>query len=90
MTGNVAGVVVSDVLTGTPASGSDILRGDVITAMDGESVNSVPALRNRIAATPPGTRVAFTLVREGRSAPSGSRWAPNQWFRRVRGITLNL
>ncbi|MFO7626019.1 MAG: Do family serine endopeptidase [Candidatus Fermentibacteraceae bacterium] len=63
----VAGVVVSDVLAGTPASGSGILRGDIITAMEGEPVQSVASLRNRIAATPPETRVAFTMIREGRS-----------------------
>ncbi len=63
---DVAGVVVSDVLTGTPASGSDIQRGDVITAMDGEPVHSVASLRNRIAATPPETSTAFTLIRVGR------------------------
>ncbi len=63
---DVAGVVVSDVLTGTPASGADILRGDVITAMDGEPVQTVASLRNRIAATLPETRVAFTLIRDGR------------------------
>jgi serine protease Do len=63
---DIAGVVVSDVLTGTPASGADILRGDLITAIDGEPVQTVASLRNRIAATLPETRVAFTLIREGR------------------------
>lgn len=62
----VEGVVVSDVLAGTPASGSGIQRGDIVTAMEGEPVQSVASLRNRIAATPPETRVAFTLIREGR------------------------
>lgn len=63
----VTGVVVSDVLDGTPASGSDFRRGDIITSMDGEAVQSVASLRNRIASTPPGTGVTFTIVREGRS-----------------------
>jgi serine protease Do len=34
--------------------------------MEGEPVQSVTSLRNRIAATPPETRVAFTLIRDGR------------------------
>ena len=63
----VTGVVVSDVLDGTPASGSDFRRGDIITSMDGEAVQSVASLRNRIASTPPETGVTFTIVREGRS-----------------------
>lgn len=63
----VQGVVVSDVLAGTPASGSGFQRGDIITAMDGGPVHSVASLRNRIASTHPETRVTFTLLREGRS-----------------------
>ena len=62
----VTGIVVADVMPGTPASASGIERGDVITSTDGAAVQSVALLRNLIASTDPGTEMTLGIVRGGR------------------------
>jgi len=62
----IAGVLLADILPDTPASGSGLERGDIIIAVESEPVSSVPSFRNRIAATEPGTRVSFSVLRNGR------------------------
>ena len=46
------------------AARAGLRRGDVITAVDGKAVGDVGHFRNLIAATPPGTRVRLTLMRD--------------------------
>ena len=58
------GALISGVQPDTPAKEAGLQRGDVITAVDGAAVKSNAELRNRIAATPPGTRVALTVIRD--------------------------
>ena len=41
-------------------------QGDVIIALDGEKLADNNALRNRIAGTKPGSKVAVEILREGR------------------------
>ena len=62
----VRGALVSDVAPGTAAERAGLRRGDVILAVDGQSIADSNALRNRIASTKPGTSVALTIVRDGR------------------------
>jgi serine protease Do len=62
----VRGVLVNSVTAGSPAETAGIQRGDVITALNGEAVEDVHALRNRIAAAAPGTEVTLSLRREER------------------------
>jgi len=60
------GVLVSDVMKDGPAREAGIERGDVIVSLDGKEVDAPYSLRNRIAATPPGTVVELGIVRDGR------------------------
>jgi serine protease Do len=62
----VQGAVVSSVVKGSPADKAGIERGDVIVSVDGQTLGDSNALRNHIAATPPGTAVALGLVRDGK------------------------
>ena len=59
------GALVSDVTAKSPAARAGLRRGDVIVEVDGSPITSTRALRNRIAATRPGTEVRLTLVRDG-------------------------
>ena len=57
------GVFVQQVMEDTPASGK-LQEGDVITAINGEEVKDVNALRNRIADTPPNQEVTLKVFRD--------------------------
>ena len=59
------GVIVDDVLDGTPAFGK-LMAGDIITAVDGKPVVNHQDLRNHVALIQPGTQTRFTVYREGK------------------------
>ena len=59
------GALVSSVQEDSPADDAGVERGDVITAIEGNAVESSNELRNRIAATKPGARVTLTVRRDG-------------------------
>jgi len=59
------GVLVSSVTPGSAADRAGVKPGDMIVAMNGQSTNNSNELRNRVAATAPGTEVTLTLFRSG-------------------------
>ncbi len=59
------GALVADVKPDGPASEAGLKRGDVIVELDGKTVSDGDDLRNRIAATAPGTVVTLTVERDG-------------------------
>ena len=61
----VTGALVNSVNVGSPADHAGMKRGDVVTAIDGKTVDGSNELRNKIAATRPGTRVTLTVLRSG-------------------------
>ncbi|GAB4319233.1 MAG: DegQ family serine endoprotease [Candidatus Zixiibacteriota bacterium] len=61
------GVLVGDVSPDGPAKEAGIQTGDVITKLNGRTVESVADLRNSIATTRPGTDVTLTLIRDNRT-----------------------
>jgi S1-C subfamily serine protease len=63
---DVQGALVSGVSPDSPAATAGIERGDVIVSVNGAPVVDGNSLRNRIAGTRPGTRVAVGLVRDGK------------------------
>jgi len=62
---NTRGALVSNVESGSPAAHAGLRQGDVITAVNGETVGDSNELRNRIASTKPGSNVALEIVRDG-------------------------
>jgi S1-C subfamily serine protease len=60
--GDVSGVIVQQVVEGSPAEAAGLQAGDVITALDGTPVESAQALTESIAGHTPGDVVTLTVV----------------------------
>ncbi len=60
------GVLVSDVVDDTPAEKAGLRAGDIIVALNDESLDSHTELSQRIAALDPGDTVALELLRDGK------------------------
>ena len=63
----VRGVLVNSVAPGSPADRAGLRNGDVITAIDGHSVDDPNALRNRVATTAPNSQVRLSIIRDGKA-----------------------
>jgi Do/DeqQ family serine protease len=61
------GALVSSVSSGGPADKAGVKRGDIITSINGEKIDDSNVLRNKIAATTPGTEIRFTVSRDGKA-----------------------
>ena len=57
------GVIVDEVLQGSPATGK-LEADDIITAVNGKPVHTVQELRNQVALTSPGASAKMTVFRE--------------------------
>jgi serine protease DegQ len=64
--GNTSGVLISGVLEGGPADKAGMKPGDVLTQVNGQAVNDVVTLLNRIAQTNPGDEAKVALLRKGK------------------------
>ena len=60
-----AGVLVQDVISGTPAEKAGIKAGDVILAVDGKDVNAANEIQTLIAEHKPGDVVSVKILRDG-------------------------
>ncbi len=60
---DVKGVIITDIVPSGPADKGGIEQGDIITRFDAERIETVARLRNRVAATDPGTTVKIGLIR---------------------------
>ncbi len=59
------GVLVSDILDGSPAQRAGLQRGDVIVELEGKAVEHATQLRNLVAVTEVGKQVSLTILRHG-------------------------
>jgi serine protease Do len=57
------GVLIAEVLSGSPADRAGIQRGDVVTGIGEREVDSSVRLRALVAETTPGTKVSVSLLR---------------------------
>ncbi len=60
------GILVAQVVEGSPAEDADLKQGDVILELDGQQVEKVATFRNKIAMTRPGTEVELLILRDGK------------------------
>jgi serine protease DegS len=59
------GLVVADVLAGSPAAEAGVQPGDVVLAVNGQPAASARAMTRQIALTAPGSTVQLSLIRNG-------------------------
>ncbi|MEJ2100738.1 MAG: DegQ family serine endoprotease [Desulfobacterales bacterium] len=59
------GVLVSEVVKGSPAEKAGLLRGDIILRFDGKEIENAHKLSQLAAATAPNTQVKIDLLRNG-------------------------
>lgn len=60
------GVLVSNVQSGSAAEKAGVKRGDIITAINGETIEDSNTLRNKVAGTQPNTDIKMTVSRDGK------------------------
>ncbi|WP_411816181.1 Do family serine endopeptidase [Hyphococcus sp. DH-69] len=60
------GVLVADVIDGTPAQKAGLRDGDVIIGIEGEEVETANALSRRVASFPPGKKIDVKIHRDGK------------------------
>jgi serine protease Do len=60
------GVLVGDVLAGSPAEKAGLRSGDIVTAYNGRAMTSASQFRNAVAATAPGAKGSIDIFREGK------------------------
>ena len=65
--GNRQGVLIAQILDGSPAQTAGLRQGDLVTSFKGEPVRDVGSFRNRVSFTPPGSRVKLEIIRDGRN-----------------------
>lgn len=64
---NAKGVFISDVFPRTGAAAAGLKKGDFINMINGQTVNSVPELMERIARFHPGDKVSVGYIRSGKA-----------------------
>lgn len=60
------GVLVGDVIEGSPAEKAGLQRGDIITEFGGRKIDEPNQLRNMVANTEPGQSVEMKIIRENK------------------------
>ncbi len=63
------GVLIGDVLEGSPAKKAGLKAGDIVVELNGRPVEDAQQLRNSVAATAPGTEVELSVFRDGKRQP---------------------
>jgi Do/DeqQ family serine protease len=61
----VGGAIVSSVASGSAAERAGVKRGDVIKSFNGQPVQDINSLRNRVADAAPGSNATLVIVRDG-------------------------
>jgi serine protease Do len=74
------GALVADVTPGSPAAKAGLQGGDVITEVDGKAIADGGQLRMAVSQTAPGTKLAVSVLRDGKTEnfTVTTTTAPNQ------------
>ena len=60
------GALVADVNQDSPADKAGLQRGDIILSLNNQPIPTPGSLRNLVAMSKPGTKLAFTILRNGK------------------------
>ncbi|PKL49798.1 MAG: serine protease [Planctomycetes bacterium HGW-Planctomycetes-1] len=60
------GVVVNNIVEGSPAEKAQLQTGDIIIKKDGGKIENWDSFRNEVARIPPGEKIKLTVVRDGK------------------------
>jgi serine protease Do len=60
------GILISDVVKGSPAEKAGLKQGDIILAYDNKLIKTMTKFRNEIAMMPPGSTITLTILRNGK------------------------
>ena len=61
-----AGILISQIMEDSAAEEAGLKEGDIVVKMNGKAVGRTAAFRNRVAATPPNTKVKLRIFRNGK------------------------
>jgi serine protease Do len=59
------GVLIADVVPGSPAEAAGLQRGDIVLRIDGQSVDDIGRLRNLVANAGVGAKLSVRVLRDG-------------------------
>jgi Do/DeqQ family serine protease len=63
------GVLVAQVMDGSPAEAGGVKAGDVIVEFSGTPIRETPELQRRVAAVTPGQQIEMKVKRDGQTVP---------------------
>ncbi len=63
---NSNGILISDVIADSAAEEAGLQGGDIIVEFEGEPTGKLGSFRNKVAATPPNTKVKLKIFRDGK------------------------
>src|SRR5213078_2248755 len=66
LTANEDGVVVGDVIPGSPAADAHLQKGDIIRKFNGREVRNFPQLRSLVAQAELNKKIDVEVVRDGK------------------------
>ncbi len=62
---NIEGVLITDVVTGSPAAAAGLQQGDVVLGYNGQKVKSLGSFRNAVALMVPSSKLNLAVDRDG-------------------------
>ncbi len=60
------GILLSQIVEGSAAAEAGLVEGDIIVELNGIATDKIGAFRNRVASTPPNTKVELRIFRDGK------------------------
>ncbi|MFZ5524634.1 MAG: Do family serine endopeptidase [Pseudomonadota bacterium] len=63
--GDIKGVLITEIIRNSPAEKAGVRRGDILTAIDDQPIESWSAMLETVANLPPGKDVLVKLMRDG-------------------------
>lgn len=73
-----SGVLITNVVPGSPAESAGLKRGDIIIDADGKKISEMGEIINSISNSMPGKEMTFTVVRDGKETKIKAKLAKKE------------